>query len=730
MGFRPRIARGSGLRWKRGGGEVRCEERRMRRTRRLVFKERVWDSGAFQNGSGTETWKPFLQPKNDFCFHASARIRWYRIQTAHLSLSPCFHSTLCTTLPPVDKCSRARGLGRRGARGGAGEGAPGGEPGAERAAGGGQPLLRALRARRPRLHPPRRLLLPRRPPPPPPQLLPLPLPHLLPHLHHLLLDTPADDSSALRTGEDFLNSSSSGAPPSIHLSDVSVPPRRRSRGLRRRRPAQLRRPGDLPPHDARRHRGLPRHPLLPLRQARPGAAAAGGSCDMAWRFRPKDAKRAAFYKDYRRFDIARSPNCTYSVAKIGDYHSGVNARKKKNKKPRPGSPPDADGFGPRTARSAEAAPAGAAAVVVPVVGDTVNDTLPVVESESGFSRGRYLIYVGGGDRCKSMNHYLWSFLCSLGEAQYLNRTLVMDLSICLNSMYTSTKQDEEGKDFRFYFDFEHLRDSASVLNHSQFWADWTQWRKKDRLSLHLVEDFHVTPMKLAEVKDTLIMRKFGSVEPDNYWYRVCEGETESVIQRPWHLLWKSRRLMDIVSGIASKMNWDFDAVHVVRGEKAKNTALWPNLAADTSPEALLATLGNKIDDGRHLYIATNEPGTTFFDPLKDKYTTHFLDDFKDLWGENSEWYTEMKNLNNGVPVEFDGYMRMEVDTEVFLRGRSRLRHSMISPAIARMGSTPVRRAPELLIVLNNLVLLGLEGFYQLSVLDNYIRLQFPWKLFL
>ncbi|OAY67051.1 hypothetical protein ACMD2_11946 [Ananas comosus] len=239
-------------------------------------------------------------------------------------------------------------------------------------------------------------------------------------------------------------------------------------------------------------------------------------------------------------------------------------------------------------------------------------------------------------------------------------------------MYTSTKQDEEGKDFRFYFDFEHLRDSASVLNHSQFWADWTQWRKKDRLSLHLVEDFHVTPMKLAEVKDTLIMRKFGSVEPDNYWYRVCEGETESVIQRPWHLLWKSRRLMDIVSGIASKMNWDFDAVHVVRGEKAKNTALWPNLAADTSPEALLATLGNKIDDGRHLYIATNEPGTSFFDPLKDKYTTHFLDDFKDLWGENSEWYTEMKNLNNGVPVEFDGYMRMEVDTEVFLRGKKQI----------------------------------------------------------
>jgi hypothetical protein len=179
-------------------------------------------------------------------------------------------------------------------------------------------------------------------------------------------------------------------------------------------------------------------------------------------------------------------------------------------------------------------------------------------------------------------------------------------------------------------------------------------------------------MKLTSVKDTLIMRKFGSVEPDNYWYRVCEGETEAVIQRPWHLIWKSRRLMDIVSTIASKLNWDYDAVHIERGEKARNKELWPNLAADTSPDALLSTLANKLEEGRHVYIATNEPDTSFFDPLKDKYTTHFLDEYKDLWDENSEWYSETKALNKGVPVEFDGYMRISVDTEIFLRGKKQI----------------------------------------------------------
>lgn len=390
-----------------------------------------------------------------------------------------------------------------------------------------------------------------------------------------------------------------------------------------------------------------------------GKAVRGDSdnaCDMAWRFRPKEGKTAAFYKDYRRFTITRSANCTLSVVSIGDYHSGMNARKKRKRNQKPGfeKMPVKDNAG------------------LLVVGEAVNDTLPVIESENSFSRGRYLIYMGGGDRCKSMNHFLWSFLCALGEAQYLNRTLVMDLTICLNSMYTSSNQDEEGKDFRFYFDFEHLKEAASVLDKEQFWSDWNKWQKKDGLNLYLVEDFRVTPMKLSEVKDSLIMRKFGSVEPDNYWYRVCEGETESVVQRPWHLLWKSRRLLDIVSAIASRLNWDYDAVHVERGEKARNKELWPNLDADTSPDALISTLADKIENGRNVYIATNEPDTSFFNPLKDKYSTHFLDEYKDLWDENSEWYSETMRLNKGAAVEFDGYMRASVDTEVFLRGKKQI----------------------------------------------------------
>ncbi|MFS7929495.1 hypothetical protein Hanom_Chr04g00333171 [Helianthus anomalus] len=76
-------------------------------------------------------------------------------------------------------------------------------------------------------------------------------------------------------------------------------------------------------------------------------------------------------------------------------------------------------------------------------------------------------------------------MCALGEAQYLNRTLVMDLSICLSSVYTKLGQDEEGKGFKFYFDFEHLKESASVLDQGQFWVDWNKWHQKDGLVKYL-----------------------------------------------------------------------------------------------------------------------------------------------------------------------------------------------------------------------------------------------------
>ncbi|KAL3821611.1 hypothetical protein ACJIZ3_007516 [Penstemon smallii] len=456
------------------------------------------------------------------------------------------------------------------------------------------------------------------------------------------------DNAVVNTGEDFVTSNQTAFSNFINITDLDPEPEINDNQICRvTDPINCRDPDVF--HLLMRYAIESFKDIHFYRFGKPVKGDNDTSCHMAWRFRPKDGKTASFYKDYRSFTVVKSENCTHSVVGIGEYHSGGNARKRKVPN--------------KTVNDRN---------TLPEVGETVNDALPEIESEGSFSHGKYLIYSGGGDRCKNMHHYLWSFICMLGEAQYLNRTLVMDLSMCLSKIYTSSGHDEEGKDFRFYFDFEHLMDSTSVLDQVQFWSEWTKWQQKDGLSLHLVEDFRVTPMALSEKKATLIMRKFGSVEPDNYWYRVCEGEAEKVIKRPWHMIWKSRRLLDVASAIAARMNWDFDSVHIERGKKASNKKLWPNLGKDTLPRALLRSLKHKIEDGRNLYIVTDERKLSLFNPLKDKYSTHFLDEYKDLWDSNSDWYSETMKLNSGNPVEFDGYMRMSVDTEVFLRGKKQI----------------------------------------------------------
>ncbi|KAL5980773.1 hypothetical protein ACLOJK_028683 [Asimina triloba] len=372
-------------------------------------------------------------------------------------------------------------------------------------------------------------------------------------------------------------------------------------------------------------------------------------CDVAWRFRNKKEKSWRRYRDFRRFKLAVDEKCRVAVVDAGRWHSGTNARRR-----------------PDSGSARAAAP--------PFRDEEINDTIPTIGSD--FRKGKYLYYSRGGDYCKGMNQYLWSFLCGLSEAMYLNRTFVMDLSICLSGAYTQSKNDEEGKDFRFYFDFEHLKEVASVVEEGEFLQDWKKWdrirRKKNRLPVRKVASYKVTPMQLRKEKSTIIWRQFDAPEPENYWYRVCEGPAAKHVQRPWHAIWKSKRLMNIVSEIGGRMDWDFDAVHVVRGWKAENKEMWPNLDRDTTPEALLEKLKPVIQPWRHLYIATNEPFYNYFDRLRSQFKVHLLDDYQELWGNKSEWYNETKMLNDGRAVEFDGYMRVAVDTEVLYRAKTRV----------------------------------------------------------
>ncbi|GAB4835115.1 hypothetical protein Ancab_000024 [Ancistrocladus abbreviatus] len=398
-----------------------------------------------------------------------------------------------------------------------------------------------------------------------------------------------------------------------------------------------------------------------LEYASPVNGSKPNECDVAWKFRNKKEKSWRRYRDFRRFRIGVGDTCVYEVVGASGWHSGVNARRPRS---RFNTPTTTIAGGKRNPKLTDS-----------LRDNEINDTIPKIGSDAAFRRGRFLYYSRGGDYCKGMNHYLWSFLCVLGEAQYLNRTFVMDLSICLASQYNPSGKDEEGKDFRFYFDLEHLKEMASIVEDKEFLRDWKKWDRthKKKVAVRKVSTYKITPMQLKKDKSSsIIWRQFDAPEPENYWHRVCEGQAAKYIQRPWHALWKSKRLMNIVSEISGRMDWAFDSVHVVRGEKAQNKELWPHLDGDTSPDALVSKLQGMIQRRRDLYIATNEPFYNYFDKLRSHYQVHLLDDYKDLWGNISEWYNETKLLNGGRPIDFDGYMRMEVDTEVSYRAKTRV----------------------------------------------------------
>ncbi|CAN6210135.1 unnamed protein product [Urochloa humidicola] len=349
------------------------------------------------------------------------------------------------------------------------------------------------------------------------------------------------------------------------------------------------------------------------------------SCDMAWRARSdSDDPSKATTKDYRRFAVARDPRtCAYSVLSIGEYHSGPNARK-----PR------------RAATNATIAP-----------------PPPPALSRSQYARGSYLAYLGGGDRCKPMPHYLRSLLCALAEARYLNRTLVLDLTLCLAASYAAAGtggMPEEGKRLAFYVDVDHLNSQVPIIEQSQFWADWDRWGVQGQLRARLVEDSRIPPVKFTKVRDTLIVRKFGDVEPGNYWYNVCEGEAKGVLRPMWRAIRWAPSLMHIVDDIVSRMQPDFDSVHI-----------------DANGEDLSRRVEEGLDAGRQVYLAGEGVSNALVEALKSKLTVHHLDEFEDLWGTDSKWFLEMRRLNGGVPVEFDGYMREVVDREVFLRGKKK-----------------------------------------------------------
>ncbi|CAI5463876.1 unnamed protein product [Closterium sp. Yama58-4] len=139
--------------------------------------------------------------------------------------------------------------------------------------------------------------------------------------------------------------------------------------------------------------------------------------------------------------------------------------------------------------------------------------------------------------------------------------------------------------------------------------------------------------------------------------------------RNYKLIARQAMLRKVANKVCASMGWNFDAVHVRRGDKV-NPTFWPHLDRDTRPPALLKRLPRFIKPGRHVYIASNERTPGFFSPLASLYKIHVLSDYRHLWAPSSDWYNDCRTLmqqlkmNETEPV-FDAHMQYIVEDMVF-----------------------------------------------------------------
>jgi hypothetical protein len=91
-----------------------------------------------------------------------------------------------------------------------------------------------------------------------------------------------------------------------------------------------------------------------------------------------------------------------------------------------------------------------------------------------------------------------------------------------------------------------------------------------------------------------------------------------------HSIDSPQRSNDVSGNVAS----DVVCLHIRRGDKLTDTARYPQLAQETSPQGVLSTITPWVAAGSVLYIATDEPRAShFYELLEKRYRVSALDSF-------------------------------------------------------------------------------------------------------
>ena len=266
-----------------------------------------------------------------------------------------------------------------------------------------------------------------------------------------------------------------------------------------------------------------------------------------------------------------------------------------------------------------------------------------------------------GDMTMGLNHQMASLSCALGEAYYLQRTLLLPRRICLFALHEQrwkqTKLSVEGRNLAdslncvptdTLFDVERL----NLLVPVEVRGNSTR-REALRLGAALVgQGWSSERVKQAHAcgadGPALVRRRVDS----EFWFQKCTrrqtdystlaGALNQLVgapptaPKPVNILLRSglffaSSIKQAASAIRAQRGGTYASVHVRRSDKL--TACDPSDCKKrdeaTRPDAIERALRLWLPMHAHVYVGSTEP-PSFFQPLRRSYRLHFAEDFGPL----------------------------------------------------------------------------------------------------
>ena len=259
------------------------------------------------------------------------------------------------------------------------------------------------------------------------------------------------------------------------------------------------------------------------------------------------------------------------------------------------------------------------------------------------------------DRDMGLNHQMASLSCSISEAFYLRRTLVLPSTICLFGLHTQRWPGEAAPGERCVpmgeiFDVRLLSGLVPIyLRDSLNKTGWARHHFRGSGAVAHVPSKGWNSERVRQMYPCGGPVKLVRRHVDSFWFSQCTRSTANTRElatavnelvgapsnapKPMNILLRSGlffapKIKAAAAAIRARIGRNYASIHVRRSDKltACDPADCKNRDAWTRPDAIGRALTLWMPEQSHVYIGSTE-GPAFFAPLRRQFQLHFAEDY-------------------------------------------------------------------------------------------------------